>query len=128
LKYGFIKETDLGFDEAIEKVTAEVQKEGFGILTEIDVKATLKKKLDVDYPQYRILGACNPPFAYQALQADSNIRLLLPCNVVVYENDAGKTVVGTVDAHAMLGVVGRKDIEPIAEEVNKRLKKVLDNI
>ena len=128
MKYGFIKETDLGFDEAIEKVTAELQKEGFGILTEIDVKATLKKKLDVDYPQYRILGACNPPFAYQALQADSNIGLLLPCNVVVYENDAGKTVVGTVDAHAMLGVVGRKDIEPIAEEVNKRLKKVLDNI
>ena len=93
--YGFKKETNLNYEKAIDHVKAELQKEGFGVLTEIDVKATLKKKLDVDYDKYIILGACNPEFAYQALQAETDIGLLLPCNVIVYEKD-NKTVISII--------------------------------
>jgi uncharacterized protein (DUF302 family) len=128
MKYGFSKIVDLTFDQALDKVTAELQKEGFGVLTEIDVRATLKKKLDVDHNNYKILGACNPPLAHKALTAEPEIGLLLPCNVVVFENKNNETVVAAIDAKEMMSVVGRDDIEPIAEEVNQKLIKVLENV
>jgi uncharacterized protein (DUF302 family) len=128
MSYSYQKKVKLTYEQALEKATQELQKEGFGVLTEIDVKATLKKKLDVDYKKYKILGACNPPMAYKALSADPEIGLLLPCNVVVYESAEGATIVSAIDAVAMLSVVGRDDILPIAEEVNRKLKKVIDNI
>ncbi len=110
--------------QAVEKVTKALQEEGFGVLTEIDVQATLKKKLDIDRRPYRILGACNPALAHQALEAEPDIGLLLPCNVVVQEEDDGSTSVAFIDPDAMLSVVGREDIKPIAAEVRARLDKV----
>ncbi|HFE64052.1 MAG TPA: DUF302 domain-containing protein, partial [Caldithrix sp.] len=101
-EYGFTKTVGLTFEQAIEKVTEELKKEGFGILTEIDVQATLKNKLDVDFTPYKILGACNPPSAYKALQAEEQIGLMLPCNVIIYVNDAGETVVAAVDPIASM--------------------------
>ena len=128
MSYSFGKQIDLSYEEALKKISEELQKEGFGVLTEIDVKETMKKKLDVDYVRYKILGACNPPFAHQALQAEPEIGLLLPCNVVVYENSDGKTRVSAIDAKAMLSVVDRDDILPIAEEVNRRLQNVINRM
>jgi uncharacterized protein (DUF302 family) len=128
MNYGVTKIVDLSYEDALEKVTAELQKEGFGVLTEIDVKATLKKKLDVDHNKYKILGACNPPLAHKALSAEPEIGLLLPCNVVVYENDSQQTVVAAIDAKQMMSVVGRDDIEPIAEEVNQKLSNVINSL
>ena len=125
--YGFSKKVNYNFDEAIEKVTEELQKEGFGVLTEIDVKATMKKKLDVDYPRYQILGACNPPLAYKALTVDPEIGLLLPCNVIVYEKEDAVHV-SAIDANAMFKVVDRDDVQPIADEVNKKLQAVIRNL
>ena len=125
--YGFSKKVDYDFESAIEKVTEELQKEGFGILTEIDVKATMKKKLDIDRPNYKILGACNPPLANKALMEEIEIGLLLPCNVIVYEKD-DNVHVAAIDAKAMFKVVDRDDIEPIADEVNKKLKNVIENV
>ncbi len=125
--YGFSKQVNYDFESAIEKVTEELQKEGFGILTEIDVKATLKKKLDVDHPNYKILGACNPSLANKALMAETEIGLLLPCNVVVYEKDAAVHV-SAIDAKAMFMIVDREDIEPLSDEVNKKLQNVINNI
>jgi len=95
--YGFSKTIDAPYEAAIEKVTAALKEEGFGVLTTIDVKDTLKKKLNVDFRKYVILGACNPPLAYKTLQAETEIGLLLPCNVIVYENDEGKSVVSAID-------------------------------
>ncbi len=128
MSYTYGKEVDLSYEDALEKAVEELQKEGFGVLTEIDVKATLKKKLDVDFNKYKILGACNPALAYQALSAEMEIGGLLPCNVIVYDKGEGKTVVSAIDAKAMLGVVGRDDISPIADQVNEKLKRVIDNI
>jgi uncharacterized protein (DUF302 family) len=128
MNYSIIKQVNLSYDEALEKVTQELQKEGFGVLTEIDVRATLKKKLDVDYNKYKILGACNPPLAHKALTADPLIGLLLPCNVVVYEDDAGNTIVAAIDAQAMMSVVQREDVNIVAEQVNNKLKRVIENI
>lgn len=128
MSYGFSKQVDLSYDDALEKVTAELQKEGFGVLTEIDVQATLKKKLNVDTSKYKILGACNPPLAHQALSAEPELGLLLPCNVVVYEDDAGKITVAAIDSKAMMSVVGREDILSIAEQVNQKLKKVIESV
>ena len=128
MSYSFGKQIDLSYEEALEKITDELQKEGFGVLTEIDVKETLKKKLDVDHVKYKILGACNPPFAHQALEAEPEIGLLLPCNVIVYEIPDGKTQVSAIDAKAMLSVVGREDILPIADEVNRRLQNVINRM
>lgn len=125
--YGYSKKVNLGFEEAIEKVTEELKKEGFGVLTEIDVKATMKKKLDVDHPNYKILGACNPPLAYKALTAEAELGLLLPCNIIVYEKN-DDTFVSAIDAKAMFQIVNRKDVEPIADEVNKKLKIAIDNV
>ena len=128
MAYYLAKKISLAFTDAVEKVVEELQKEGFGVITQIDVRETLKKKLDVDYPKYKILGACNPPLAYKALSVDPLIGVLLPCNVVVYENSSGNTVVSAIDANAMLGVVERSDIKPIADEVNKKLQIVLENV
>jgi uncharacterized protein (DUF302 family) len=124
MQYGFSKTVDLSYEDAIEKVTVELQKEGFGILTTIDVKETLKKKLDVDFTRYIILGACNPPFAYKALQVEEQIGLLLPCNVIVYEKE-GNTVVGAFDPMVMTTVLGNEKMQPIATEVKQRLERVI---
>lgn len=123
--YGFWKVVNLGYEEAIEKVTEELKKEGFGVLTEIDVKATLKKKLDVDFKPYKILGACNPPYAYQALQSEEQIGLMLPCNVIVYVNDSGKTVVAAIDPVASMTAVGNDALEGHAQEVRTKLQRVI---
>lgn len=128
MTYSFSKKVDLSYEDALQKVTDELQKEGFGILTEIDVRATLKKKLDVDYNKYKILGACNPALAHQALSAEPEIGLLLPCNVVVFEDDDHNTVVAAIDAKAMMSIVGRDDIKPIAEQVNQKLIKVIKSV
>ena len=119
--YGFSKVVNLGYDEAIAKVTDELKKEGFGVLTEIDVKATLKKKLDVDFKPYKILGACNPPFAYKALQSEEQIGLMLPCNVIVYVNDEGKTVVAAVDPIASMQAVKNESLGEVAETIQGKL-------
>ncbi len=126
-KYGFKRTVNLTPDEADKKVREELHKEGFGVLTEIDVKATLKQKLGVDFRPYRILGACNPQLAHQALSAETDIGLLLPCNVVVYEGEEEETsVVGILDPVVQLGVTGRDDINHLADEVRTRLSRVLD--
>jgi uncharacterized protein (DUF302 family) len=125
--YGFKKTVRLPVEEADQRVREELQKEGFGILTEIDVRATLKKKLDVDFKPYKILGACNPPLAHKALSAEADIGLLLPCNVIVYEGDEpGTSVVAVINADVQLGITGREDIQPLAEEVGTRMQRVLD--
>ena len=124
-KFGFGKPVDLGFDEAIETVTEELGKEGFGVLTEIDVQATLKKKLGEDMRPYRILGACNPPLAHQAVTAVPEIGLLLPCNVLVREDDEGKVHVSFMDPGSVLGLVDNPDVEPLAGQVKEKLERVL---
>lgn len=126
--YGFSKIVNLGYEEAIEKVTEELKKEGFGVLTEIDVKATLKKKLNVDFKPYKILGACNPPFAYKALQSEEQIGLMLPCNVIVYVNDEGKTVVAAVDPMVSMRAVKNDKLGEVAETIQGKLKKVIDSL
>lgn len=126
--YAFGRTVDLGFDEAVRRATEALAQEGFGVLTEIDVAGTLKRKLDKDIPPYRILGACNPQFAAQALEAEPQIGALLPCNVVVRVDGDGKTIVEVMDPQAVLGLVGRKEIEPIAMEVRSRLKRMLDSL
>jgi uncharacterized protein (DUF302 family) len=113
------------FGEAVERVTKALGAEGFGVLTEIDVAATLKKKLDKDMPPYRILGACNPPFAHRALTAEPSIGLLLPCNVVVREDAAGTVHVEFMDPIAMLELVGRPEVTELANEVRQRLDRVM---
>ena len=123
--YGFRKYLDIPYTEAITRVTEALKEEGFGILTTIDVKDTLKKKLNVDSKPYVILGACNPHLAHQALTVEPEIGLLLPCNVIVYEEGAG-SVVAIVDPQAMLGVVGNPALEAIAQEARTRLERVLE--
>lgn len=123
-KYVFGKTVGLAFDDAIKRVTEELAKEGFGVLTEIDVKATLKKKLGIDVAPYRILGACNPQFAHKAIELEPQIGALLPCNVVVRE-DQGKTRVEIMDPQSVLRLVERPEIEGIATEVRKRLERVI---
>jgi len=126
MNYGYSRTVDLPFDAAIERVTATLADQGFGVLTTIDVKATLKKKLDVDRRPYVILGACNPLYAHQALEIEEPLGLLLPCNVVVYEGDDGNTVIASIDAGAMMSVVGNDALEDVAEQVNPLLKAAID--
>ena len=116
------------FDEAIEKATGELKKEGFGILMEIDVKDTLRQKLDVDFKKYRILGACNPGFAYQALQIEDKIGTMLPCNVIVEEHEDGSVEVSAVDPMASMQAVDNDELHNIATEVRNLLEKVIRNI
>jgi uncharacterized protein (DUF302 family) len=124
MNYGFSKKTSLSYEQAITKVTDELKKEGFGVLTTIDVKETLKKKLDVDFKRYVILGACNPPFAFKALQAEEEIGLLLPCNVIVYEKN-GASVVSIFNPMVMTSLLQNEAMLPVAEEVKQRLERVL---
>jgi len=126
--YGFTKKIDTDYDDAIERVREALMDEGFGVLTEIDVKATLKAKLDVDFRRYMILGACNPPFAHNALSAELDIGLLMPCNVIVYENDGGGSTVGMIDASMMATATGNDSLGPLADDVNAKLKKVLASL
>ena len=128
MSYYFSTQTDLNFEDAITKTTEALKKEGFGVLTEIDVKATLKSKIDVDFPKYTILGACNPQFAHKALLSEAHIGAMLPCNVVVRENNAGQTEVFAVDPIASMSAVENADLEPIAQQVQQKLKAVIDNI
>ena len=116
------------FEEAIERTTEELQKEGFGVLTEIDIKSTLKKKLDVDFYNYKILGACNAPFAYKALQAEDKIGTMLPCNVIVQEKEPGTIEISAVDPMSSMVSVENPSLGDIAEEVRGKLKRVIENI
>jgi uncharacterized protein (DUF302 family) len=127
MKYGFSKVTNYSFEEAIEKTTEELKKEGFGVLTTIDVKDTLKKKLDVDFHKYIILGACNPPFAHKALLSEEEIGLLLPCNVIIYEKN-DKTVVSIFDPMIMTNIIENPAINQIASEVKSKLERVINSI
>ena len=124
-RYGFGKSVALSFDQALAKVTAELQKEGFGVLTELDVAATMKKKLDHDMPPYRILGACNPAFAKRALAAEPSIGLLLPCNVVVRQDAAGAVQVEFLDPGMMGQMTENADVGPIGAEVREKLQRVM---
>jgi uncharacterized protein (DUF302 family) len=124
-KYGFGKAVDYGFDDALAKVTEALSKEGFGVLTEIDVAATMKKKINVDMPSYRILGACNPQLANRAIGAEPSIGLLLPCNVVVRQDAAGTVHVEFMDPIAIMQLVDKPEVEELAKDVRGRLDRVL---
>jgi uncharacterized protein (DUF302 family) len=127
MSYYFSKKSPLGFEEAIEKVTEALKSEGFGILTDIDVKETLKKKLDVDFRPYRILGACNPPFAYKALLAEDKVGNMLPCNVIVQEKENGVEI-DVVDPVASMQAIDNPKLTEIADEIRKRLHRVIDSL
>ncbi|MEL7832829.1 DUF302 domain-containing protein [Fodinibius sp. Rm-B-1B1-1] len=128
MEYFTSQKVDLSYDQAIEKVTGLLKEEGFGVLTEIDVKDTLKEKLDVDFKKYKILGACNPNFAHKALQAEDKIGVMLPCNVIVEENEDGTVEVSAVNPVASMQAVSNDRLQPIADEVRTRLEKVISNL
>jgi uncharacterized protein (DUF302 family) len=128
MSYYLSKTLATSFDEAIARVTEELKKEGFGVLTEIDVKATLKKKLDVDFRPYRILGACNPPFAHQALQVEDKIGVLLPCNVIVQQLAEGQVEVAAMDPAAAMQAVENPQLQDVAEKVRARLWAMMDRL
>jgi uncharacterized protein (DUF302 family) len=128
MQYYFSKTIDMTFDEAVGRVMDSLKKEGFGILTDIDVQKTLKGKLDVDFRKYRILGACNPSYAYKALLAEDKIGTMLPCNVIVQEADGGKTEVAAIDPIASMQSVDNQSLGDIALQVQAKLKKVIDNL
>jgi uncharacterized protein (DUF302 family) len=125
--YGYKKGVDSLFDDTVRRPVDQLKSEGFGVLTEIDVQATLKTKLNLDFDKYVILGACNPPFAYQSLQTERDIGLLLPCNVIVYEQ-GGKSYVSAILPTVAMSMVQNEDLRTIAEQVEAKLKKVIDNI
>jgi uncharacterized protein (DUF302 family) len=128
MSYYISRTVTLPYEEAVQRVVEELQNEGFGVLTEIDVKATMKKKLGVDFRNYRILGACNPPFAYQALQAERNIGTLLPCNVIVQEAEGGGTEVAAIDPAVSMQAVGNPALAGVAEQVRSKLRRVVERI
>jgi len=128
MQYYFSKTLAVPFDEAIARVTDELKKQGFGILTDIDVQKTLKQKLDVDFRKYRILGACNPPFAYKALQAESRIGTMLPCNVIVQETEGGEVELSAIDPIASMQAVQNPGLEEIAKQIQAKLRNVIDNL
>lgn len=128
MDYYFSKTLEVTFDDAVTRAIEELKKEGFGILTEIDVKETLKKKLNVDLRKYKILGACNPPFAYRALQVEDKIGLMLPCNVVIQETPAGKIEVAAIDPVSSMQAVKNQDLKNVAEQIQAKLRRVIDNL
>ncbi|SFZ94779.1 Uncharacterized conserved protein, DUF302 family [Flaviramulus basaltis] len=128
MKYYFNKTVSGTFEDVIEKVTKELKDEGFGILTEIDVTATLKKKLDIDFKKYRILGACNPPYAHKALQAEDKIGTMLPCNVIVQEINPGIVEVAAINPMASMMAVDNKQLMEIADEITAKLKNVIEKL
>jgi len=128
MDYYFSKTIDVGFDTAVEKTTQALKNQGFGILTEIDIKATLKKKLDVNFKKYTILGACNPPYAHKALQAEDKIGTMLPCNVIVQEVADGKSEVAAVNPLASMQAVENNALDDIATEIAEKLKKVVESL
>ncbi len=128
MSYYFSKLLEISFDDAIKHVIEELKKEGFGILTEIDIKQTLKKKLNVDFYNYKILGACNPNFAYQALQAENKIGTMLPCNVIIQERSKGKVEVSAVDPIVSMKAVENSQLKKIAEQVQAKLYKVINKL
>jgi uncharacterized protein (DUF302 family) len=127
MTYYFSKTVRLGFDEAVYRITQALKEEGFGILTEIDVKSTLKKKLDVDFRKYRILGACNPPFAYKALQAEDKVGTMLPCNVIVQETTDGEVEIAAIDPLASMKAIDNPGLREIAETIAQKLKIIVEN-
>lgn len=127
-KYGFGRTVALRFDQTVEHVIEALKREGFGVLADIDVAGAMKAKLNREMPPYRILGACNPPLAYQAIAAEPSIGLLLPCNVVVREDDAGEVHVEFMDPNAVLALVDKPDISRLADEVRRRLERVMQSL
>jgi len=127
-EYAFSTVLDASYEDAISKVVDALQGEGFGVLTEIDVKATLKKKLDREFRKYVILGACNPPYAHRSLEADLDVGLLLPCNVIVYETDDKRSYVSAINPISALEVIKSEELRTIAEEISGKLKRVIDRI
>lgn len=127
INYGFVKELEAPFGEAVAAVTEALKKEGFGVLTTIDVRAKFKEKLGIDFPNYVILGACNPPNAHKAILAEENIGLMLPCNVIVYEK-AGKTLVGIIKPTVAMGMIDNPGLKPLALVVEAKLKNVFDSL
>lgn len=128
MSYHTSKNLDITFDEAIDKVIEELKKEGFGVLTEIDVRKTLKKKLDVNFRNYRILGACNPPFAYRALQLEDKIGVMLPCPIIVQEHEEGRIEVSAVDPIASMQAIDNPNLREVANEVGLKLKNVIKSL
>ena len=127
MEYGYKKQSKLNYEETVARTRELLQKEGFGVMTEIDVKSIVKKKLNVDFDNYIILGACNPPFAYQALQAERDIGLMMPCNVIVYDK-GGKTYINAIRPTIAMQVTGNEKLRGIAENVEGKLKKVVDGV
>jgi uncharacterized protein (DUF302 family) len=127
IEYGYVREVGLRFEEAVTKIEAALKTENFGVLSQIDIQAKLKEKLGVEFPRYVILGACNPAIAFQALQEEINLGLLLPCNAVVYEQ-GGRIHVGVVDATKMLSIVGNPAMEGMAQQVNEKLRRAVDHV
>ena len=127
MDYGFSKNTSMPYEKAVEKVADELKKEGFGVLTSIDVKDTLKKKINVDFKKYVILGACNPPLAHRALESEEQLGLLLPCNVIVYENNGGSTV-SFFDPMIMTQLIDNDKLKTVAQEVQSKMKRVFEAV
>jgi len=127
IDYGFIKEVDLSFDETVTTVTEALKREGFSVLTSIDVQQKLKEKLGIDFPRYLILGACNPTFAHQAIVAEENIGLLLPCNILIYEKE-GKAVLAVMKPAAAMKMISNPELDNIAQKVEAKLKSVFDSV
>ena len=128
MNYGYKRTVELSFEEVDDRIRSSLEEQGFGVLTEIDVKSTLKKKLDKDFQKYTILGACNPPLAFEALEDEQAIGLLLPCNVVLWENQDSSTTIAAIDADKMMTIVNNNQLYNLAKKVNTLLKKAVDNV
>tara|TARA_Y100001968_G_scaffold133324_1_gene121608 strand:- start:408 stop:794 length:387 start_codon:yes stop_codon:yes gene_type:complete len=128
MNYGYKRTVELSFEEVDDRIRSSLEEQGFGVLTEIDVKNTLKKKLDKDFQKYTILGACNPPLAFEALENEQAIGLLLPCNVVLWENEDSSTTIAAIDADKMMTIVKNNQLYNLAKKVNTLLKKAVDNV
>ena len=128
MNYGYKRTVELSFEEVDDRIRSSLEEQGFGVLTEIDVKNTLKKKLDKDFQKYTILGACNPPLAFEAFEDEQAIGLLLPCNVVLWENEDSSTTIAAIDADKMMTIVKNNQLYNLAKKVNTLLKKAVDNV